>query len=1013
MTLFVAPVTASGQVFYSYDVEGGQLSLVGGLGYFYGIKYSNGGTGYAGSYDPQGFILYSADTTITKAVIPSTYTGYATSSSGGDYEEGEGPYIEDEPITGIQGIAGSNAGAFANCTLLTSVTIPSTVKYIYGGAFANCTSLTEVIFEDNDYYCYVDGAIYTKDMTTLVCYIDGSRTSFVVPDGVTEIGDFAFVGAPSLTSITIPASVTKIGVGALTGTGLTSVTFEQGSPFTAENNLILSADKTKVISYYGDVNGVAIPINVTEICDYAFWGATDNLDGAYSGARRRISNIYYQGTETQWANVIVGESNIPSYSSLNVYYSTYAVFVDDVENGTVMILGNTSDGIYMDNWDNSGSVVTSSGIPAYDLFVEEGATVTISAYPDTGYSVLNVSVTDDNGKGIDVTQDSSYSYSFTMPASNVNISVSFGQVVIHTFTQTDSSTFTFNFSDYLTDYSVGDYIVIGAVLSSDNYFSGTLSAESSIGTGQSTFSDSSGTNEPVTVYLGILSEYDYPNGSGQIELSSISGTYVNVVGLVMQKARVVECTHANLTHVEATNATCIEDGSDEYWYCSTCGKYFSDENATTEIELEDTVVEATGHSYEETVTEPTCTEGGYTTHTCSDCGDSYTDSETEALGHDYSSEITTEPTCTETGVMTYTCSRCGDSYTEDIEATGHSYVATDSSATCTEGGYTTYVCSECGDTYTDNATEPLGHDYTSEVTTEPTCTETGIMTYTCSRCGDSYTEEIAATGHTTETQNAKDATCTEVGYTGDTVCTVCGETIEYGEVIAALGHTEAEAVRENEVAATCTEAGSYESVVYCSVCGEELSRETIAVDATGHTKGTAVRENYVAPTATTAGSYDSVVYCTVCGEELSRETVTVPATGVMVDLSTILADYTAINNAIAKANALNASDYTNFYEVTNAINAVNWSYSVLQQSGVNTMATKIETAIANLIPANTVSEEVKIDDPVEDTNTKTEDEGETVSEPEVSAETNPTTGVALSLVPLAIAALAIVSSKRK
>ncbi|MBQ2920177.1 MAG: exo-alpha-sialidase, partial [Oscillospiraceae bacterium] len=73
------------------------------------------------------------------------------------------------------------------------------------------------------------------------------------------------------------------------------------------------------------------------------------------------------------------------------------------------------------------------------------------------------------------------------------------------------------------------------------------------------------------------------------------------------------------------------------------------------------------------------------------------------------------------------------------------------------------------------------------VTTEPTCTEAGVETRTC-ECGETETREVAA-----------------------------------------LGHTEAEAVRENEVAATCTTAGSYDSVVYCSECGEEISRETFTI----------------------------------------------------------------------------------------------------------------------------------------------------------------------------------------
>ena len=54
-----------------------------------------------------------------------------------------------------------------------------------------------------------------------------------------------------------------------------------------------------------------------------------------------------------------------------------------------------------------------------------------------------------------------------------------------------------------------------------------------------------------------------------------------------------------LTKTEAKAPTCVENGHKEYWTCESCGKYFSDVNGTTEIQLEDTVVTALGHSYKE------------------------------------------------------------------------------------------------------------------------------------------------------------------------------------------------------------------------------------------------------------------------------------------------------------------------------------------------------------------------------------------------------------------------------
>lgn len=82
------------------------------------------------------------------------------------------------------------------------------------------------------------------------------------------------------------------------------------------------------------------------------------------------------------------------------------------------------------------------------------------------------------------------------------------------------------------------------------------------------------------------------------------------------------------------------------------------------------------------------------------------------------------------------------------------------------------------------------HDHTTRTETPATCTEDGSVTVICDDCGEVLsTETLPATGHTTVVKNAKDATCTEPGYTGDKVCTVCGETVETGEVIPAAGHS--------------------------------------------------------------------------------------------------------------------------------------------------------------------------------------------------------------------------------
>ena len=154
------------------------------------------------------------------------------------------------------------------------------------------------------------------------------------------------------------------------------------------------------------------------------------------------------------------------------------------------------------------------------------------------------------------------------------------------------------------------------------------------------------------------------------------------------------------------------------------------------------------HYYTATVTAPTCTAKGYTTHTCA-CGNSYVDTYTDALGHAWDNgKVTKQPTETETGTKTFTCTRCGETKTEIIPKLTHehSYKAVVTAPTCTEKGYTTHTCA-CGDSYVDSYVLPLGHDWGSgKVTKEPTATENGIKTYICARCGETKTEVIPAGG---------------------------------------------------------------------------------------------------------------------------------------------------------------------------------------------------------------------------------------------------------------------------
>ena len=239
-------------------------------------------------------------------------------------------------------------------------------------------------------------------------------------------------------------------------------------------------------------------------------------------------------------------------------------------------------------------------------------------------------------------------------------------------------------------------------------------------------------------------------------------------------------------------------------------------------------------------------------------------------------KVTTPATCTTPGEKTYTCGTCNAKKTERIDATGHTEV-TDAAveATCTKTGLTEGKhCSVCNTVLVAQQTVPTkSHTEVIDAAVEATCTEPGKTEGKhCSVCNTVLVEQttIPAKGHTEVVDAKVEATCTKTGKTEGKHCSVCNTVLVEQTTIPAKGHTE---VIDAAVEATCTEPGKTEGK-HCSVCNTVLVKQD-TIPATGHTPGAAVRENKVAATCTTAGSYDEVVYCTACGNEVSRTQKTI------------------------------------------------------------------------------------------------------------------------------------------
>ena len=172
-------------------------------------------------------------------------------------------------------------------------------------------------------------------------------------------------------------------------------------------------------------------------------------------------------------------------------------------------------------------------------------------------------------------------------------------------------------------------------------------------------------------------------------------TYSQCVVTVLEKEH-------QLTAVAEKAPACTESGNIAYWICSSCGKCYRDAAGTTEISLQDTVVQPMGHTAVIDLAVPaSCTGSGMTEGKhCSVCNTILEAQETvPALGHSFCAwNITEAPTCTKDGKQTRSCTVCGVSETDTVPASGHNFGPwkVTEAPTCTKDGKQTRSCTVCG-----------------------------------------------------------------------------------------------------------------------------------------------------------------------------------------------------------------------------------------------------------------------------------------------------------------------------
>ena len=741
----------------------------------------------------------------------------------------DGAFEYNDSITSVQipdGVTYIGYWAFNNCTNLKKINIPRSLTVmgqyafqgtdikslwipkevvgagIVGDRFTSGSIQEITVEEGNPYYQVIDGALIGDNRVLL--YAGGSkRTTYCFPDYITGIAWRAFMDAENLEAVTFSNKLTYI-------------------PYAA---------------FYGcsKLKEIVLPEGIQEIDDSAFFNCT-NLQKVYLSKSlttiensvfanvRTITDIYYAGSEEEW-------NAIPKGDSLNDISPTYHYeYAYCEEHGH-----DYEDIVY--EWSDDYNTVTAKRVCRHDLNHVEMETVNTTKVSTKEPTCIEM--------GSVVYQAVFKNILFESQTKTVELEALGHDLGEWTVNKEASC---MEAGEKVRKCSRCDYNEREVIDVIDHIYDIVEKVPTC-------------TEEGYDTYTCKMCGYSYIKNrvspTGHDYEAAVTDPTCTEAGYTTYTCK--NCGDSYVTdEVESfghdlgewtvsKEASCTESG-EKIRKCSSCD--YSETEKT----------EATGHAYEAVATDPTCTEKGYTTYTCKNCGDTYVADEVEAPGHDLGEwTASKEASCTESGEKVRKCSRCDYSETEEIEATGHIYEAVVTPPTCTEAGYTTYTCKKCGDTYVADEVEDLGHDLGEwEVSREASCTEAGEKGRKCSRCDYSEMEEIGITGHDYETIVFINPTCTQKGYTIYT-CKKCGDkyTVEEGEC---LGHNLGEWTISKE--ASCTEAG--EKVRKCSRCDYS---ETEEIEATGHAYEAVV----TAPMCTEKGY--TTYTCKNCGDSYVADEV--------------------------------------------------------------------------------------------------------------------------------------------
>ena len=687
--------------------------------------------------------MFEGCTSLEKIVLPETVTAIRSGAFTGCTA------LKD--ITWSKALETIESYAFQNCSALTDVTIPDSVKSIGYGVFSDCSALSAVTLPDG--VKELDGQLFNNcDALTTVTIPDSvtsigeqvfydcdALTTVKLGSGLTEIPASTFEHCDVLESLRIPRRVTTIGDNAFKDcTKFTSVTI----PRSVTSISASAFSYPKILTIYGVAGTYAETFakeNSIQFVDQQVKATAASLDqteltinkGATAQLNLSVTPENFTDTVT-WKSTdekVATISDSGEVKAVGAGTATIKVVVGDISATCQVTVLQPVTGIRLNK-----SSLTMDALGTFQM--------TASASPDNAYdkrilwssSDPAIATVDENGLVTALKKGTATITAAAMDGSGAKstckVTVSNTAYVCTDPAQLESP---HNYDNSCTD--VWSYRLDGA--SSLNV---TFDAQTELEDGFDYLYIIDGSGKEVGKYTGKeLAGKTIQVTGDTVQIRMASDDAGNAWGFKVTSvtAGSKTCQHVWDNGKVTKEPTETETGVKTFT-CTRCGE--------TKTE---TIPKLTHeHSYKAVVTAPTCTEKGYTTHTCA-CGDSYVDTYTDALGHAWDNgKVTKEPTETETGVKTFTCTRCGETKTEVIPALSHehSYKDVVTAPTCTAKGYTTHTCA-CGDSYVDTYVDALGHAWDNGKVTKPaTETEDGVKTFTCTRCGETKTEVIPATG---------------------------------------------------------------------------------------------------------------------------------------------------------------------------------------------------------------------------------------------------------------------------